>query len=58
MLGGDGILVVLDCLTAEDRLVAVGVDQCSLMWKTCLPITCGGCGPGGMEDNRRSCAKA
>jgi hypothetical protein len=27
MLGGDGMLVVLDCLTAEDRLVAAGVDD-------------------------------
>jgi hypothetical protein len=27
MLGGDGMLVVLDCLTAGDRLVAVGVDD-------------------------------
>jgi hypothetical protein len=27
MLGGDGMLVVLGCLTAEDRLVAVGVDD-------------------------------
>jgi hypothetical protein len=27
MLGAEGILVMSDCLTAEDRLVAVGVDD-------------------------------
>jgi hypothetical protein len=50
MLGGDEILVMSDCLTAEDRLVAVGVDDGVFpVLSDVEDMTYGGSGPGGMD---------